>query len=74
MVLDISKSDKIKYFKKTVKKGIVYKITNLLNNDFYIGSTINLYKRYYTHLQDMKTQRRTCIKLNRSVNKYGIDN
>ena len=74
MILDISKSDKIKYFKKTIKKGIVYKITNLLNNDFYIGSTINLYKRYYTHLQDMKTKKRTCVKLNRSVNKYGIDN
>jgi hypothetical protein len=74
MILDITSSDKNKYFRKNSKHGVIYKITNLINGEFYIGSSTNLYKRYYTHLNDMRNQRKTCVRLNRAVNKYGEDN
>jgi group I intron endonuclease len=74
MILDITLEDKIKYFKNNSKEGIIYKIKNSLNNDFYIGSTGNLKKRYYTHLNDIRSNKNTCIKLIRSVNKYGEQN
>jgi group I intron endonuclease len=74
MNLNISIEDKAKYFKNNYKEGIIYKIINSLNNDFYIGSTSNLKKRYYTHLNDIRSKRNTCIKLIRSVNKYGEKN
>ena len=74
MILDITVSDKDKYFRKNSKDGVIYKITNLINGELYIGSSTNLYKRYYTHLNHMRSQKKTCIKLNRAVNKYGEDN
>lgn len=74
MVLNISTEDKIKYFKNKNKGALIYKIKNLLNGDFYIGSTQNLVKRYYTHLYDMRKNRNTCVKLVRAVNKYGEEN
>jgi group I intron endonuclease len=70
MILNITKEDKIKYFKNNCKEGIIYKIENSLNNDFYIGSTTNLKKRYYTHLYDIRKNKNTCVKLIRAVNKY----
>jgi group I intron endonuclease len=74
MILDISIEFKQRYFSKKEKGGVIYKITNLINNDFYIGSTNNLVKRYYTHINHIRTNRNTCIKLIRAVNKYGENN
>lgn len=74
MVLNITKEDKIKYFKNNCKEGLIYKIENSLNNDFYIGSTSNLKKRYYTHLYDIRKNKNTCAKLIRASNKYGEQN
>jgi group I intron endonuclease len=74
MLLNISNKDKQEYFSKKKKGGIVYKITNILDNNFYIGSSTNLNKRYYTHLNDMRTEKKTCIKLNRAVKKYNESN
>jgi group I intron endonuclease len=74
MLLAISNEDKQKYFCKKERGGVVYKITNTINNDFYIGSSVNLNKRYYTHLNHMRNEKKTCIKLNRAVKKYNEDN
>lgn len=74
MILDITTYDKKKYFSKNFKGGVVYKITNIINGHFYIGSSANLNKRYYTHLNDMRKEKKTCIKLNRAVKKYNEDN
>lgn len=74
MILNISKEDKVKYFKNKFKGGIIYKIENTLNGKFYIGSTANLNKRYYTHLTNIRRNKRTCVKLIRAVNKYGEEN
>lgn len=74
MVLNISIEDKTTYFKNKHKGGIIYKIINSLTGDFYIGSTINLKKRYYTHLHHIHSNKSTCRKLIRAANKYGDQN
>lgn len=51
----------------------IYKITNKINNKFYIGSTINLYCRYYNHLKDLIKNTHCNEYLQRSFNKYGND-
>lgn len=74
MILNITQEDKNKYFIQKSKGALIYKIKNLINDDFYIGSTQNLVKRYYTHLNHIRTNKNTCIKLIRAVNKYGEEN
>jgi group I intron endonuclease len=74
MILAISDRLKQKYFSEKQKGGVIYKITNLLDGKFYIGSTNNLIKRYYTHINHIRTNRKTCVKLVRAVNKYGESN
>jgi len=63
-----------KYMKCRSRSGVIYKITNLINGDFYIGSTQNLYKRYYTHIRDIRSNKQSCVKLIRAINKYGESN
>jgi len=74
MTLNITPDDKIKYFCNKSKEPLIYKITNMVNGDFYIGSTQNLVKRYYTHLYDIRKNRNSCIRLIRAVNKYKEEN
>lgn len=74
MILSINDRDKQKYFSNKNKGGIVYRITNIVNGKFYIGSTNNLIKRYYTHIYDIRSEKNTCVKLIRAVKKYGEDN
>lgn len=74
MILNITLEDKNEYFVKKSKGALIYKIKNLINGDFYIGSTQNLIKRYYTHLNHIRKNKNTCIKLIRAVNKYGEEN
>jgi group I intron endonuclease len=74
MILAISNESKQKYFSDKQKGGVIYKITNEVDGKFYIGSTNNLIKRYYTHIHDIRSDRKTCVKLIRAVNKHGEDN
>lgn len=74
MILDISNSCKQKYFSEKRKGGVIYKITNEIDGKFYIGSTSNLIKRYYTHINHIRTKKNTCVKLIRAVNKHGENN
>jgi len=74
MELLISNENKQKYFSEKQKGGVVYKITNKLDGKFYIGSTSNLIKRYYTHINHIRTGKNSCVKLIRAVNKYGEEN
>ena len=74
MILSISDIDKKTYLCKNCKHGIVYKITNTLNEDFYIGSSTNLYKRYYTHMNHMRKGIKSCVILNRAAKKYDEKN
>jgi len=52
----------------------IYKITNLINGKFYIGSTKNLYKRSREHYSKLNTSTHPNKKLLNSVEKYGIEN
>lgn len=63
----------IKKRESDTNKG-VYKITNLINSKFYIGSSTDLHKRYIQHLSCLKSNRHCNKHLQRSVNKYGITN
>lgn len=56
------------------REGVIYKIVNLINNDFYIGSTQNFIKRYYTHINHIRTNKQSCVLLIRAINKYGEEN
>lgn len=56
-----------------MKSGI-YKITNLVNNKFYIGSAIDLVERKYEHFRKLKNNQHCNILLQNSFNKHGLDN
>lgn len=57
---------------KEIKSGI-YKITNIINNKYYIGSAYNLYKRFKEHKSALKNNRHHNTQLTRFINKYGLD-
>lgn len=48
----------------------IYKITNLITNKVYIGSSKNLNKRYKEHFNSLKNNNHHSSKLQRSYNKY----
>ena len=50
----------------------LYKTTCLVNGKFYIGSSKNIEKRWYTHRRDFKTHKNQSI-LQRAWNKHGSD-
>lgn len=52
----------------------IYKITNKLTGDFYIGSAVNLYMRKADHLTRLKGQYHHSQYMQRVYNKYGVDN
>jgi group I intron endonuclease len=52
----------------------IYKIYNLIDDNFYIGSSVNLRKRESTHFNLLKKNKHHCIYLQNAVNKYGINN
>lgn len=57
-----------------VSFGIIYKVTNLINNKCYIGKTsITLEKRKWQHINDSKIKRYNSI-FHNALRKYGIEN
>lgn len=54
--------------------GYIYLIRNKINGKFYLGSTKDLHKRKLKHFRDLKNQNHHSIYLQRSYNKYGVDN
>lgn len=51
----------------------IYKITNVKNGKFYIGSTKNFKKRKARHLRELKNEEHHCIYLQRAFNIDKID-
>jgi len=51
----------------------VYKISNLIDNRVYIGSSKNIESRHTKHLEDLRKNQHHSIHLQRFVNKHGID-
>jgi len=56
-----------------MKTGI-YKITNIITNKSYIGSSINITSRWYHHKTALKFNKHHSKKLQRSYNIHGKDN
>ena len=54
-------------------KNVIYKIRNVVNNKFYIGSTVDSRKRFWEHRKHLRNGTHDCIHLQRSWNKYGED-
>ncbi len=53
----------------------IYKIKNLINNNFYVGSTQTSFKhRFSQHISDLNKNKHRNIHLQRACNKYGINN
>lgn len=55
-------------------KSGIYKITNLVNQKFYIGGSVNVYNRMHTHRTKLKNKNHSCKHLEYSYHKYGEDN
>ena len=52
----------------------IYKITNIVTQDCYVGSALNISKRKSKHFSDLKLNRHFSTFLQNSYNKYGIEN
>ena len=52
----------------------IYQIRNKVNNKIYIGSTINLERRWESHIYQLKNNIHHSIKLQKAWDKYGEDN
>lgn len=49
----------------------IYKIINVINNKFYIGSAVNFSRRKTRHFSELRTNRHSNSKLQNAWNKYG---
>ena len=56
-----------------MKKPVIYKIRNVANNKFYVGSTTNTRERFRTHRIRLRNNKHHCLHLQASWNKYGED-
>lgn len=55
-------------------ESAVYKITNLVNGNYYIGSSKNVILRYRSHLSSLSRGKSSCRILQNAIIKYGILN
>ena len=52
----------------------VYKITNIITGEFYIGSSKNIERRWYQHRSPSAQKRHPNSKLYKAMVSYGLDN
>ncbi len=58
---------------KVYSKPGIYQILNIVSGDFYIGSSMNVYRRMYQHQTLLRNNKHHSPHLQRSWNKYGQD-
>ena len=56
-----------------MKTSAVYKITNTVTGDFYIGSSKNVERRWKAHKEPSRWSNNPNIKLYQDMQKYGVD-
>lgn len=56
-----------------MKQPVIYKIRNVVNNKFYVGSTVDTRERFRTHRLRLRGNHHHCPHLQASWNKYGED-
>lgn len=54
-------------------KNVIYKIRNVINDKFYVGSTVDSRKRFWAHRKALRLGNHDCIHLQRAWDKYGED-
>ena len=54
-------------------KNVIYKIRNVVNDKFYVGSTVDSRKRFWAHRKALRLGTHDCVYLQRAWNKYGED-
>lgn len=54
-------------------KNVIYKIRNVINDKFYVGSTVDSRKRFWAHRKALRLGNHDCIYLQRAWDKYGED-
>jgi hypothetical protein len=52
----------------------IYKITNLINGEVYIGESLDIYRRWEEHTEDLENNKHHSYKLQTDWNTYGADN
>ncbi len=57
-----------------MKAAGIYKIENLITKKVYIGSAVNMHKRFHAHRYNLKNKKHHSLKLQRSWDKYGESN
>jgi group I intron endonuclease len=53
--------------------GIYKIVSKTISDRYYIGSSVNIQNRWKRHIRELKTNKHHSIKLQRHVNKYGIE-
>jgi group I intron endonuclease len=53
--------------------GVIYKIINVVTDDFYVGSAVNHKRRKWEHWTSLKKQKHHCVKLQQAWDEYGED-
>ena len=56
-----------------MKQPVIYRIRNVTNGKFYVGSTVNTQERFRTHRKKLRTGKHHCAHLQAAWNKYGED-
>lgn len=56
-----------------MKAPVIYKITNVVNGKFYVGSTMDTRERFRTHRNKLRANKHHCHHLQAAWNKYGED-
>jgi predicted GIY-YIG superfamily endonuclease len=56
-----------------LNKSGIYKISNLVNGKFYIGSSKQIRKRWKSHRNSLRKNRHCNLHLQSAVNQYGLD-
>ena len=54
-------------------KNVIYKIRNVVNDHYYVGSTVDSRKRFWAHRKALRLGNHDCVHLQRAWNKYGED-
>jgi len=54
-------------------KNIIYKIRNVVNEHYYVGSTVDSRKRFWAHRKALRLGKHDCLHLQRAWVKYGED-
>jgi group I intron endonuclease len=56
-----------------MKQPVIYRIRNVVNQKFYVGSTVNTQERFRTHRKKLRAGKHHCAHLQAAWNKYGED-